>query len=390
MANDATFSAPGAPRAVPRAAVLRLAVLTLALGLAAGCASTGARSLSLPELQRLAAARGLDPDTVELPFAVDTEMRRWLASIKAHGPAERRVTRLLRELLAKDGLGIRYDAESTGTATEVFRSRHGNCLGFTQLFVGLGRELGVPVYFLVVEDVESYEKRGDLVVLSGHVTAGIGPAHDLKILEFSLGPEIDYRLVRPVSDLTAVALFYSNRGAELLTEGRASEAIAALEIAVALDPELPSGWVNLGVARRRSGDSVGAASSYRKALEVDPEAASAYQNLAALLRLEGRNDEAEELLRVVARTGSRNPFSYLDLGDLSLARGRIDEARAFFRRAQRLYPDHPEPLAALGLAAVANGEHRAARRWLERARRLDPENPRVARLEEELEPKQSP
>jgi Flp pilus assembly protein TadD len=361
------------------------AVAALAL-LAAGCASAGGRGLTGDELARLAAERGLPASRIELPFVLDDEMLAWLqeqqkkGGIDRGGPAMRRLDGLLHALVHEKGLGIAYQAGYTGTAAEVFRSRAGNCLSFTQLFVAFAREMGIEAYFLAVQDLEGYERLGDLVRLSGHVTAGFGPWDDLHVLEFNLGPGVDYDLVRPISDLTAVAMFYSNRGAELLTEGSPAAAIEALEIASGLAPELPGAWINLGVARRRSGDHAGAEAAYRRALEADARAASAYQNLAALLKLRGHADEAEELLRLGARAGTRNPFAFLELGDLSLSRGRLDEARRMYRKALRLHGDRPEPYAALGLAALAADDPAAARRWLARARRRDPDDERVRLL----------
>jgi Flp pilus assembly protein TadD len=378
-------SAGGAARQRRRGALRPLLAAGAAL-LAAGCASTAGRGLTADELARFAAERHLPASRVELPFALDDGMRAWLRTeqeagrIDRAGPPARRLDALLRALAHEEGLGITYRSGRTTNAAETFRSRTANCLSFTQLFVGFAREMGLDAYFLAVDDLESYERVGDLVLLSGHVTAGFGPPHELRILEFNLGPEVDYDRVRPVSDLTAVAMFYSNRGAELLADGAPAAALEALAIATALAPDLPGGWVNLGVARRRSGDAAGAEAAYRRALEADPRAASAYQNLAALLQLRGETAEAEELLRLGAGAGSRNPFAYLELGDLSLRHGRPDEARRFYRKALRLYRDRPEPYAALGQAALADGDPAGAHRWLARARRRGPDDARVRLL----------
>src|SRR4029079_6560860 len=230
--------------------------------------------------------------------------------------------------------------EFTGTAPEAFARRKANCLAFTNLFVGLGRELGVAVLSLDSADVKRFEKDGDLVVVSGHVSAGFDAGGQLKVLDFSIAPEADYNVVRPISDLTAMALYYSNRGGELLRVGKDEEAVPWLRTAVKLDPELSRGWVNLGVGLRRTGDGVGAEAAYRKALEVDPQALSAYQNLASLLRLRGQQEESEQLMRLPERLGSRNPFNYLNLGDLSMSHGRLEEARRFYKKALRLYGEN--------------------------------------------------
>lgn len=354
----------------------------LGLLLAVGCSSSGALRTVLEESLRLRIdAAGLDPREVELPFRLTPEMREWARhTVKMGGSAEERLQRLLRHLLLRDGQTLVYQSGHTGTAQEVWETRRANCLAFTHLYVGMARELELPVYYLRVTDLQSYERDGDLVIASEHITAAYGPASQRRVLDFSDRPVTSYHAVQPISDLTAVALYYSNRGAELIRDGHSAEALRALEIAVALDPELPDGWVNYGVALRRKGRSAEAERAYRRALELDPRQSAAYQNLAALLRLQGREREAQDLLALTVRGSSRNPFSYLALGDLSLREGRLEEAERFYRRALRLEPELAEPHAALGLWALAAGREREARSWLRKAEKLDPESPRVDEL----------
>lgn len=361
-----------------KASALNALALGGALSVLAGCASPGP---IVPDPHRELRARGLDPAEVVIPYEITDEMRNWAHLQVPEGtPVEERLDLLLSGLLDPGRLRIQYEARATGTAREVFEKRRANCLAFTSLFVGLAREVGVPVVYLDVDDIERFEKEGDLVVVSGHVSAGFNTGHALKILDFSLAPPTEYRRVEPISDMTAISLYHSNRGAEALRTGRNEEALGWLRKAVVIDPELGGAWINYGVALRRSGDVPGAETAYRKALEVDPHAVSAYQNLAALLRLRGEEKEAEDLLSVSTRLGSRNPFIYLTLGDLSFAHGRLEEARRFYRKALRLYRSNAEPYAAMGLLSLALGDAGDAEKWLKKAVSIDQENERVKQL----------
>jgi Flp pilus assembly protein TadD len=345
-----------------------------------GCASARP-SLDGADLARDLRARGVDPASVVIPWEITDEMRTWVrAKAPETLPKAKRLDALLGAITGSHGLGLVYKGGYTGTAREAFESREANCLGFSSLFVGLAREVGVPAFFVDVDDVEKFEKEGDLVVVSGHTSAGFNPGDGLLILDFSPGERPEYRNVHPLPDLTALALFHSNRGAERLRAGRGEEALEWLRKAVKIDPGLADAWVNLGVALRRAGETEAAEAAYRTALELDPEEASAYQNLAALLSLRGRHGESRELLTLAARVGKRNPFSYLALGDLSLAYGRLEEARRLFRKALHLDRHNPEALAALGLAALAGGNRAEARKWLRKAEALDRENERVRQL----------
>jgi Flp pilus assembly protein TadD len=305
------------------------------------------------------------------------------------GSPEQRLEQLLNAIIDPSRLGLTYEGGRTSTAREAFASHKANCLGFTSLFVGMARELGIPAFYLAVNDVERFERDGDLMVISGHVSAGFSVGGDkIKILEFVNAPKVEYRHIRRLSDVTAIALYHSNHGAELLRAGRTDEALPWLRKATEIDPELSDAWINFGVGRRRAGDLDGAEAAYRRALEVNPEAASAYQNLASVLGLRGKKKEADELMALASRASAQNPFSYLALGDLSLTQGNLDEARRFYRRAMWLNRDDAEPYAALGLAALAGGDRSEAKKWLRKAAAKDQakaqKNERVRRLESRL------
>lgn len=355
--------------------------LLAVVGLLAGCASSQSGAADPGDLARELRKRGLEPEGVVIPYEITEEMRAWaIRQVPPGTEEEKRLEVLLAGLVDADKLQLVYEPRYTATAAEVFETRKANCLAFTSLFVGMARAIGIPAFFLDVDDVERFEKEGDLVVVSGHVSAGYATGPELKILDFSAAPQTGYRKVHPISDLTAIALFHSNRGGELLRAGKHDEALPWLAKAVAIDPELPGAWINYGVSLRRSGDPVKAEEAYRKALEIDPQAVSAYQNLAALLRHQGKSREAEDLLALSGTLGSRNPFIYLSLGDLSLAHGRVAEARRFYKRALRLYRDSAEPYAAMGIAALASGDAGEALRWARKAMAIDQENQRVKAL----------
>ncbi len=369
----------------PRAAALAVALLALA-----GCASTES-VLEEDQLRAALRARGLDPDRVVVPFAMTDEMRQWAReTVARYVVSEDKLRRLRDVLLDPERMEMEYAWGYTGTASEVFEQRRANCLAFTNLFVAMAREVGVPVFFLAVDRVETYRKQGDLVVVSDHVAVAFGdPRTDLLVFDFSMYQNQEYRAVRPISDLTAIAMFYSNRGAENLQQGRVEDALSWLRSAVAIDPGLAPAWVNLGVVLRRADDLRGAEDSYKRALELDPQSVSAYQNLAALLQLQGRSQEAEGFMEVLGKTPTRNPYTYLSLGDVSLRSGRLEEARRFYRRAVNLSNDDAEIFAALGQLAAATGDLRTARKMLRKARKIDDENPRTVRLASLLESGQS-
>lgn len=317
---------------------------------------------------------------VTVPFEIDDEMRTWVRNVPTGGEPEQRLEQLLRAVLHRDGKELTYVRGHTASARDVWRTRRANCLSFAHLYVGLAREIGIDVYFLRVADLQSFEKDGDLIVASEHITAAFGPPNKRRVVEFTDRPFREYHQVEPISDITAIALFYSNTGAERIRDGRFEEAAAVLQTAVKLDPELADGWVNLGVALSRLHRMADAERAFRRALETNPSLLPGYTNLAALLERSGRREEAHALLAVTDRRANRNPFSYLALGDLALRERNLDQAERFYRRALSMNGADAEPMAALGRCAVAAGRRRDAERWLERALSAGPATERTREL----------
>ena len=328
---------------------------------------------------------GLNPDEIVFPDTLNDEMRQWLRKNVRLGPGRKdTVEDLLRAMMDPEDLGLVYEPGFTGTAEEVFESGKANCLAFTHLMVGFSRELGIPTYYVNYELVERFRKSGDLVVVSGHVSAGYGSGSDRFLLEFGVAAELEGGRARTISDLNALARYYANRAAELLGEGRVEDALGWAETATRLDASLAPGWSNLGVALRRSGRLQEAERAYLKASEVDPDYHVAYHNLFALMRIRGQDEAASELLALLDRRDNRNPYLYLELGDQSLAGGRLEEAGHFYKRATQVGSDLAETWAARGSWALASGRDRKARRWLGKARKIAPDDPRTLVLEREL------
>jgi len=323
-----------------------------------------------------------EPKRVILPYVLNDEMRVWLREkVSSKLSQGDKLDKLRDELIENRIRPLEYIWGHTGSAAEVFKTGQANCLAFTNLFLGMARELGAEVFFVVVEGVETFRKEGNLVVVSDHIAVGHEDGPQKTLFDFSEYGAQDHGAIRRIPDNTAIAMFYSNRGAEALQRGEVGEALEWISGAVLLDPEWGNGWVNLGVAQRRSGDHGASEKSYLQALEVDPGSVSAYQNLLALLRSLGRHDEAaifEEAMRNAPRT--RNPYTYLVLGDISYGSGRLAEAHRLYRRALGLSSGNPEILAALGQLALAEGDLAEARRLFKKARKADPGHARVVLL----------
>lgn len=373
---------------------LFLAILLLHVGV---CTSAVLAASRMPDndpwadLEAEIKMQGLDPDTIEIPGRLNDEMKRWLhEKISINLTPAAVLRQVLENLIDPRGFKLIYDPSYTGTAAEVWTTRRANCLGFTHLFVGLTRELGISTYYVRWSLIERFRREGDLVLVSGHVSAGWGSAGNRQVLEFGAVDGFDGHLSRPISDRNALARHYANRSAELLRAGDIEEAVAAADLSTRLEPDLVDAWVNLGVSRRRSGDLEGAEEAYRMATGVNPDYLPAYQNLSVLMYLQGADDAAQRVLSLLDRRDNRNPFTYLTLGDSSLDRGRFAEAARFYRRAHQLDPQLAETRAARGIAALALGDAQKAAKWLRRAQAIDDQEDRTLELADKLSRSKDP
>jgi Flp pilus assembly protein TadD len=339
------------------------------------------------DLDKLIEARDLDLDQVVRPDRVNEEMREWLyRTVPPRPNSEDRLFDLLMALENRKDVELQYEAGYTGTAAEVFATGKYNCLSYSHLFLALAREVGVDASYYRVVRSRRFRREGDVVLVSGHVTVGFGPAPNERLIKFNVRSDADYRTAKAISDLTALGLYYSNRGSEMISDGEFAKAKEWLEVATRLAPHLPGNWVNLGVARRRLGDLEGAEKDYLRALEIGERFFPAYRNLAALYQLRGEEEMRARMMSLLGGRGNRNPYTWLALGDHALDQGLIEEARDYYRRSLRLAADPAEPMAALGLLALREGDLEEAREWLEKARAAGPAVERIEELELALDP----
>ena len=257
---------------------------------------------------------------------------------------EKGLRRLWRGLMDPRHGGLKEQDLHTPTVSEAFESRQVNCVGLAALLVSLAREVGIPAFFVTVEIEDPQTARGDLRLREEHLAAAVGPPHAVRVFDFG-GERDGTRLdLEAISDLTVLALFHSNRGVEALLASQIEAATESLNLAVELAPELPTLWVNLGVALRRQGRLQAAESAYRRALRLDPMAEAARSNLVALLSAQGLTSEAADLAEqglalLATKTDSLSAFrrarDLVEAGQLNLARRTFAHALQLAQTSNR-------------------------------------------------------
>jgi tetratricopeptide (TPR) repeat protein len=307
---------------------------------------------------------------VEIPFAVDDEVRTAFHRFTRLGASEHERTTQLLDFIFHQ-LGLTYERTPTRDAMASFRQRKGNCLSFVNLFVGMARDSRLNPFYVEVTDYQRWNHQEGMVISQGHIVAGMYLDGALKTFDFIPYQEKAYRNFRPISDLTAVAHYYNNLGAEALMAGNLAEARRLVTLATRVAPRFPNALNNLGVCMVRAGELAGALEKYQLALAADPGNSMVMTNMMRVYQEQGRVKEATEIEARVEEANTGNPFFYLYLGEMALARGDTAKALDHMVHALRLESDLAEVQLGLVKVYLAQGDLERARHFLARALELD-------------------
>jgi tetratricopeptide (TPR) repeat protein len=363
--------------------LLPAAALAVLAGLAtAGCSQYKAFDSAVYLRQQYAQEVGAPAAArIEVPFELDGEIRAAVSKLPKITSELRRVNQVNEMIF--DGLQLQYLLTPTKNAVETYRTRSGNCLSFVNLFVGLGRELGLSPYYVEVTDLQKWNHRDGMVVSQGHIVAGLYIDGVLRPFDFLPYRQKAYKAFNPIDDLTAAAHYYNNLGAEALLGGDLPRAQTLLTTASSIAPRFDKAINNLGVVQARSGAPGKALETYRRGLEISPDNSTLQVNMARALQQLGRGDEATALLAKVEAGNTTNPFFFVYEGEIALAKGENDKALDYMTRALRLDSELPEIHLGLVKVYLALGDLEKARHYLSRALKLDATNQdalRYARL----------
>ena len=144
---------------------------------------------------------------------------------------------------------------------------------------------------------------------------------------------------------------HTNLGFIYASREQYDEAAGALESAVAIDPDMPSAWLNLGLARRQLGDDAAAREAFERAVALAPDDATIVRQAAEVALEAGEVDAAVQMLqRAVSRHRGDAALWY------TLARGQEDQgydATASYQEALAADPDDRDGFGALAAFALA-------------------------------------
>jgi predicted TPR repeat methyltransferase len=135
--------------------------------------------------------------------------------------------------------------------------------------------------------------------------------------------------------------------------GRADEALASYDAAIAIRPGYAQGYHNRGKVLADLQRTSEAISSYQQALTLQPDEESAHQALAALYERADRLEDACQQYRWLVEHQPSSKYGYLRLGQVLRKVNRLGEAREIYRQWLGVEPN--DALAQHFLAACGEG-----------------------------------
>jgi tetratricopeptide (TPR) repeat protein len=126
-----------------------------------------------------------------------------------------------------------------------------------------------------------------------------------------------------------------------------TQAIVALNQALASNPDYIDATLLLGEADIRAGDAQRAVVSMQSLLEKHPNVMQAKVVLAAAYRSLGQLDDAAATFRKQINVSPQNAQAYVGLGLILREQGKMTEARKAFEKAQELDPQNPAAVQQL-------------------------------------------
>jgi tetratricopeptide (TPR) repeat protein len=153
------------------------------------------------------------------------------------------------------------------------------------------------------------------------------------------------------------------------------EAQALLERAVAIRPTFAEAYAELAATAIDLGDVPAAESAAATAVKLDPQSTGAHVILARVRNQQGRWDEAVREAEAAKKLVPNSAAAELALGDAHDGKGELDLASDAYLRAFGLDHASPEPLLRAGLACVRASRPTMARGF---ADKLTAELPRFA------------
>ena len=148
--------------------------------------------------------------------------------------------------------------------------------------------------------------------------------------------------------------------AQVIDNSNLEAGIPQLEQAIQTQhPSQPNSFIELGDARRHTGDFAGAINAYRQALELDPLSSRAQRRLGSTLGVAGQEEESLTVLQKALEREPENALLWYEKGLTESRAGKRGQAISDLRKALQIKPDFADAQNNLGANLAQQGDQAA-------------------------------
>jgi tetratricopeptide (TPR) repeat protein len=171
------------------------------------------------------------------------------------------------------------------------------------------------------------------------------------------------------------ARYYTYRAGLLLNVGRVEDAAAAIQRALALDPNAGEALAQRAIIQVVQNRKAAALADARRAVELSPDSSAARIALSYALQANFQLEEARATLREAVERQPEDALAWARLAELEQMFGELGRSRDAAERAVALAPELARTQIVLGFAELTRIEIDQAKASFERAIALDSANP---------------
>ena len=169
-----------------------------------------------------------------------------------------------------------------------------------------------------------------------------------------------------------VARYYRSRASVKRSQGELNDAVADQQKAVDLSKDKPFELVELANMNQAAGNVNRAADDLQQALKLDPNDMEAHNHLVALLTHEKRSDDLITEYNRYLALKPKDVSAKIGLAQALLAAGKTKEATEQFIAASNLDPNNPEPHRELGALRIKVKDYGGAAREYTKSLNINP------------------
>jgi len=344
------------------------------------------RIVTLDSMLRDARAEGL---VLQNPIEINEEMKKdVLEKVGMGAPPLKRIKRLMRYLNDQQEISFHYSRDHSYTAIEAFKAREGDCLSYSNLYVGLARYLKLPVYFVDIDEAPHYYMNKGTLFRSTHVAVAYTERFNamninpfVVIIDFSReSSKWKLWLYELIDDSHAFALFYNNIAVEHMSSGDLGYAEKLLTFLLREEPNVKELYNNLAVVKMDLMKYPEALEVLREGIRLYPDYRPYYTNAVQAARGAGKPLLAEEYENMGIRLASSDPFFLFNQGIKSYNMKNYAEAEKHFKAALKKNRNSPFLYAWLARVYLESGQEEKGIEAFRKVQKLAPNHPMLREL----------